>query len=155
LAERAFSGSLGQSANEALERDAAQRQGESLPSGSDPRGQSHDGAREPHPLQSLYIQLTAMRRECLMAVRTRYLRDLPAFVPYTDLEWLNRELVALKALNKKERPYHRVPGPEAWSDPPIKTTVLLSAVDLLPYLSDALRVIVQALMRRKIEVPDV
>jgi hypothetical protein len=96
-----------------------------------------------------------MRRECLTAARTRYLRDLPAFVPYTDLEWLNRELIALKALNKQERPYHRVPGPEAWSDPPIKTTVLLSAVDLLPYLSDALRVIVQALMRLKIEVPDV
>ena len=92
-------------------------------------------------LTDLADHFEAQLRECRAAVATRYMRYWPDIVPHADREWLNIELTGIQALNRKQRPYHRIRGPETWPSPPIPTNVLISAGDLIPYFSDALLVL--------------
>ena len=62
-------------------------------------------------------------------------------VGHNEVAALNGRLATVVALNRTRRPYHQSGVVAAWPDPPIPTRMLLSPVDLIPYLSAALAVL--------------
>jgi hypothetical protein len=98
--------------------------------------------RDPSPaaLAALHAELSALRLDCLrLERRSRELAFL--VVGHNEVAALNGRLATVVALNRTRRPYHQSSVVAAWPDPPIPTRMLLSPVDLIPYLSAALGVL--------------
>ena len=94
----------------------------------------------PAALAALAAELSALRLDCLKLERRS--RDFAFLVVgHNEVAALNARLATVVALNRMQRPYHQSSVVAAWSDPPIPARMLLSPVDLLPYLSAALAVL--------------
>jgi len=94
----------------------------------------------PAALDALQSELHDIRLDCLrLERRSRELAFL--VVGHNEVAALNGRLATVVALNRTRRPYHRSSVVAAWPDPPIPTRMLLSPVDLIPYLSAALGVL--------------
>ena len=94
----------------------------------------------PAALDALQSELHDIRLDCLqLERRSRELAFL--VVGHNEVAALNGRLATVVALNRTQRPYHQSSVVAAWPDPPIPTRMLLSPVDLIPYLSAALGVL--------------
>jgi len=94
----------------------------------------------PAALDALQSELHDIRLDCLrLERRSRELAFL--VVGHNEVAALNGRLATVVALNRTRRPYHQSSVVAAWPDPPIPTRMLLSPVDLIPYLSAALGVL--------------
>ena len=94
----------------------------------------------PAALAALAAELSTLRLDCLK--RERRSRDFAFLVVgHNEVAALNARLATVVALNRTQRPYHQSSIVAAWPDPPVPARMLLSPVDLLPYLSAALAVL--------------